>query len=63
VIVRSTIFEQVEVLGFRPPYYFLFNGLLCWLLCLHVYWSWMIMRIVRLHLATGSPRDVREDER
>jgi hypothetical protein len=62
VIVRSAIFEQVEVLGFQPPYYHMFNGLLCLLVCLHLYWFGLILRIVRIHLLTGDARDVREDE-
>jgi hypothetical protein len=61
-IVRSTIFEQVAVLGYQPPYYFMFNGLLCLLVVLHVYWFGLILNVIRVKLNTGSAHDVREDQ-
>jgi hypothetical protein len=62
VIVRSTIWEQVAVLGFQPPYYYMFNGLLCVLVGLHMYWFVMILKVVGLQLNTGRAHDVREDD-
>lgn len=61
-IVRSTMFEVQEVLGFRPPFFWLFNVLFVALYCMHLYWFGLILRIVRISLRTGGAKDIREDD-
>ncbi|GAX83603.1 hypothetical protein CEUSTIGMA_g11028.t1 [Chlamydomonas eustigma] len=62
VIIRSTMFEVVEVLGYQPPMYWLINSLFVLLYCIHVYWFTLILRILWSVLVTGSGKDVREEE-
>jgi ceramide synthetase len=61
VVIRSTINESWKAVEWTPVYY-MFNGLLCMLLTLHVYWFRLILRIIYMQLVTGTAHDVREDE-
>jgi len=61
-IIRSTLVEVTQVLGYQPPHYKLMNGLLLGLYAIHLYWFALIMRIVWLKLSTGQTRDIREGE-
>lgn len=62
LVIRSTLFEFPKVIDTSATVYYMFNALLCMLLVLHVYWFTLILRIVWIALATGSSRDVREDD-
>ncbi|KAK2706250.1 ceramide synthase 6-like isoform X2 [Artemia franciscana] len=44
-IIRSSLFEAYTFIPFFPAYY-IFNGLLCTLLLLHVIWTYYILRIL-----------------
>jgi ceramide synthetase len=61
VVIRSTIYESYKVVEWDSVYY-MFNGLLCMLLVLHVNWFRLILRIIYMQLVTGTAHDVREDE-
>lgn len=61
VVIRSTMYESYKVVGWDSVY-FMFNGLLCMLLVLHVNWFRLILRIIYMQLVTGTAHDVREDE-
>lgn len=50
------------VLGHHPPYSLLFAGMLCMLVCMHVYWFVLLARIAILTVVTGRAKDTREDE-
>jgi hypothetical protein len=60
VVIRSTLWEVVEVLGGAPPLHGPLNALLLALLACHVYWFVLILRVVLRLLATGRASDVRE---
>jgi hypothetical protein len=55
-------FELPLVLGHHPPYSLLFAGLLCTLVCMHVYWFVLLARIAIMTAVTGRAKDTREDE-
>lgn len=61
-ILYSTYVEVQAVLGFKPPAYFLINGGLSLLYCLHVYWFSLIMKVAYMAVTTGQGKDVREDD-
>ena len=62
VVIRSTLWEVVEVLGGAPPLHGPLNALLLALLACHVYWFCLILRVVLRLLTTGRASDVREAE-
>lgn len=65
VVIKSTLFEVMDIargLGISiEPHYSILNFLLIVLLVLHVYWSYLILRIIYRQLHTGRPDDIRED--
>jgi len=62
VVVRSAALELPDTLGGRPPMWWGFCGGLLLLLCLHVYWFTLIVRVAYMKVVTGDGRDLREDE-
>jgi hypothetical protein len=62
VILQSTLFEVVDVLGFRPPFWAVINCGFMLLYCIHVYWFCLILRVVWRIIRTGKGADVREEE-
>ncbi len=62
MVIRSTLTELPAVLGGKPPMYYWFNGGLLLLLCLHVYWFALIMRVAKHALSTGEGKDLREED-
>lgn len=66
-ILRSTIYEVIsEVADKLPhipiePHYTLFNSLLILLVGLHVYWTFLIFKVIARKLRSGKTEDVRED--
>jgi ceramide synthetase len=62
LVIRSTLFEADRIVDLSDFWFYTFNGLLCMLLVLHVYWFTLILRIVLLALKTGGAHDVREDD-
>ncbi|KAI7844373.1 hypothetical protein COHA_002171 [Chlorella ohadii] len=67
-VIYSTLFESVEraqLLGVADsiqPHHTILNGFLIFLYCLHVYWSYLILRIAMKQLTTGGAEDIREVE-
>ena len=57
-ILNSTLFEAPTIVPMFPAYY-IFNGLLCTLLVLHVYWTYLILRIIATTLTKGNVEDNR----
>ncbi|GIL71788.1 hypothetical protein Vretimale_774 [Volvox reticuliferus] len=62
ILIRSTLFDSVRVLGYTPPHYNLLNSLLCVLCCFHVYWFGLILRVAYMTLRKGQGEDIREKE-
>ncbi|PNH11393.1 ASC1-like protein 1 [Tetrabaena socialis] len=62
VLIRSTMYDSVAVLGYTPPNYGLLNALLCVLYCFHIYWFGLILRVAYLTIAKGKGEDIREKE-
>jgi ceramide synthetase len=66
-IIRSCLYEVIsEIADKQPeippePHYTLFNGLLLTLLVLHIYWTFLIIKVVIRKLTSGKTEDVRED--
>ncbi|XP_065157354.1 ceramide synthase 6-like [Atheta coriaria] len=64
-ILRNTMFDAAKIVPMFPAYY-IFNSLLIGLLALHVFWTYLMLRILQNTLKTGSmEKDVRsssEDE-
>ena len=46
----------------HQPHYAIFNGALFVLFALHVFWSYLILRIVAKALREGDAGDVREED-
>uniref|UniRef100_A0A7S0YMV2 TLC domain-containing protein n=1 Tax=Polytomella parva TaxID=51329 RepID=A0A7S0YMV2_9CHLO len=66
-VIRSTLFEPVALvavhIGVEPrPHFEIFNCLLILLFILHIYWTWIIIKILLRLLVTGNADDVREKE-
>lgn len=57
-IVYSTAIEAPTIVPMFPAYY-IFNSLLCCLLVLHVYWTYLILRIVATTITKGNVEDNR----
>lgn len=62
IVIRSTMFEVVDVLGREPPLHGPLNALLCILYLFHVYWFVDIVRIAWIKMTTGSVHDIREED-
>lgn len=52
-IIYSSSIEAPQILPMFPAYY-IFNGLLCILLCLHVVWTYIILQIVHTAIKAGQ---------
>ncbi|MEW5308392.1 MAG: hypothetical protein WDW38_000358 [Sanguina aurantia] len=66
-IIRSTLFEPIllVVVPYKieaSPHYQIFNALLLVLLVLHIYWSWLIFKVLHRSLTQGEVADVREED-
>lgn len=62
-LVYSVVFECPEMLGGTWPAWFVFSALLCTLLVLHLYWGYLIARmIVKLFAAGNVEKDERSDD-
>lgn len=63
-IIRSTWYEsqaRADSIGVNiQPYHTVLNGFLIFLFVLHVYWSYLIVRIVVRQLTHGELDDIRE---
>jgi len=66
IVIRSTLFESrsraAEVGVDLKPHYAILNGFLIFLFVLHVYWSYLIVRIAVRQLTHGDAEDIREGE-
>lgn len=62
MVIRSALFELPLVLGGHPPMWWGFCGGLSLLLCLHIYWFTLIVRVAWMKVVTGGGRDLREDD-
>ncbi len=62
MVIRSAVLELPGVLGGRPPMWWGFVGGLSLLLCLHMYWFRLIVKVAYMKVVTGDGRDVREDD-
>jgi hypothetical protein len=60
-IMRSTIFEVVEILGFPPPGYILINSLFALLYLIHCYWFVLILQVAWGFVVSGKAEDLREE--
>ena len=60
-IIRSTLFDAPKVIAMYPVYY-IFNALLIALECLHIFWTYLIIKIVAesMQKEEGKLEDVRE---
>lgn len=54
-IIYSSSVEAPRILPMFPAYY-IFNSLLCMLLCLHVAWTYVILQIAHTALKSGQVR-------
>lgn len=62
ILIRSTLFDSVRVLGYTPPHHGLLNTLLCVLCCFHMYWFGLILRVAYMTVVKGQGEDIREKE-
>ncbi|ERL92569.1 hypothetical protein D910_09882 [Dendroctonus ponderosae] len=51
-IIRNTSIEAPKIVPLFPAYY-IFNGLLCVLLVLHIFWTYLILKIAYNSLNAG----------
>lgn len=61
-IMRSTVFEVVEVLGSPPPGYLLINSLFSLLYLIHCYWFALILQVAWRFVVSGKAEDLREEK-
>jgi ceramide synthetase len=65
-VLRSTLFESYERAAEAnvdiEPHCTILNAFLLFLYCLHVYWSYLIVRIAVRQLTHGDAEDIRETE-
>lgn len=54
-IIHTTLLKSTWLITPCPPYYF-FNGLLLVLQCLHIFWSYLILRMAFLMISKGQVR-------
>jgi ceramide synthetase len=60
-ILRSTLFEATTIVGMAPIYY-AYNGLLCILQLLHIFWFYTIVRMAVRFIVSGEvEKDARSD--
>ncbi|KAJ9516876.1 hypothetical protein QJQ45_027273, partial [Haematococcus lacustris] len=66
ILIRSTLLETLwyaDLHGIKvEPHYTIFNALLLLLELLHIYWTYLILKIVAKNLAGTELRDIREGE-
>ena len=66
IVIKSTLFESharaAEVGANIEPHTSILNGFLIFLYILHVYWSYLIVRIAVRQLTHGELDDIREEE-
>jgi len=65
IIIRSTLFESIEYVPWDLAphmFYYEFNFGLIFLLCLHIYWFWLMIQILIRSLKGTPVTDVRETE-
>ncbi|KAK9821601.1 hypothetical protein WJX81_004562 [Elliptochloris bilobata] len=66
-LIRSVYYEPIElvakVYNINPhPHWEIFLALLCFLFALHLYWSYLILKVIVKQIRNGTPDDVREDD-
>ncbi|KAK9824507.1 hypothetical protein WJX72_010967 [[Myrmecia] bisecta] len=66
-VLRSTLFDASEMIGKKygispHPHWEIFNGFLFFLFGLHIYWSYLILRIALRQLREGKTDDIREED-
>eukprot|EP00208_Stichococcus_sp_RCC1054_P000408 CAMPEP_0206138104 /NCGR_PEP_ID=MMETSP1473-20131121/3074_1 /ASSEMBLY_ACC=CAM_ASM_001109 /TAXON_ID=1461547 /ORGANISM="Stichococcus sp, Strain RCC1054" /LENGTH=293 /DNA_ID=CAMNT_0053531433 /DNA_START=347 /DNA_END=1229 /DNA_ORIENTATION=+ len=65
-VIRSVLYDAAAVAKENGitmhPHYEIFSGFLIFLLCLHIYWTWLIMKVLWKVLGGGSADDVREED-
>lgn len=66
-ILRSVIYETYDIIiiphDVNPyPHMNIFTVSLCFLFCIHIYWSYLIFNVAYKTVVTSSTDDVREDE-
>ena len=60
-LVHSFLFEAPEIMGYWPGYT-VFSGLLLILQGLHIFWFYLILRMIPSLLSTGIQKDERSDD-
>lgn len=61
-ILQSTIFDALKYSTYQVfPAYYIFNGLLCTLQCLHVMWTYLLFKAIHRAMKKDSFDDIRSD--